>query len=119
MFVRARGVADGRTVERSWHLLAEGDDGPYIPSMAIEAILRKLIAGPRPAAGARSSVDALSLADYDALFERRSIHTGFRSEEPDAPLYRQILGRTEEPRVGTGGGHRCRCRWRPDPLKKN
>src|SRR3546814_2934037 len=53
MFVRARGVADGRTVERSWHLLAEGDDGPYIPSMAIEAILRKLIAGPRPAAGAR------------------------------------------------------------------
>src|SRR3546814_2172097 len=27
MFVRARGVADGRTVERSWHLLAEGDDG--------------------------------------------------------------------------------------------
>src|SRR3546814_7192520 len=36
MFVRARGVADGRTVERSWHLLAEGDDGPDIPSMAIE-----------------------------------------------------------------------------------
>ena len=37
MFVRARGIAGGRPVERSWHLLAEGDDGPYIPSMAIEA----------------------------------------------------------------------------------
>jgi hypothetical protein len=92
MFIRARGLDGGNMVERSWHLLAEGDDGPYIPSMAIEAIVRKLRAGDRPAAGARSSVDALTLADYDALFDGRSIHTGFRSEEPGAPLYRQILG---------------------------
>jgi len=92
MFIRARGLAEGKMVERSWHLLAEGDDGPYIPSMAIEAVVRKLRAGDRPAAGARSSVDALSLADYDALFANRSIHTGFRSEEPGAPLYRQLLG---------------------------
>lgn len=92
MFIRARGLVDGRMAERSWHLLAEGDDGPYIPSMAIEAIVRKRLAGIRPAAGARSSVDALTLADYDALFDGRSIHTGFRNEEPGAPLYRRILG---------------------------
>lgn len=92
MFLRVRGVAGGKAAERSWHLLAEGDDGPYIPSMAIEAIVRKLRAGDRPAAGARSSVDALTLADYDALFENRSIHSGFRDEQPEAPLYRQILG---------------------------
>lgn len=92
MFIRARGRADGQPVERSWHLLAEGDDGPYIPSMAIEAIVRKLVAGERPAPGARSSVDALTLADYAALFDGRSIHMGFRSEAREAPLYHQILG---------------------------
>src|SRR3546814_11289878 len=85
--------------------------------MAIEAILRKLIAGPRPAAGARSSVDALSLADYDALFERRSIHTGFRSEEPEAPPYRQILGPafdTLPPRLKELHGSKAARRWQGD-----
>lgn len=92
MFVRARGVAAGRAVERSWHLLAEGDDGPYIPSMAVEAVVRKLLAGARPAAGARAAVRALDLADYDALFRGRTIFTGFRKDEAAGPLYRDILG---------------------------
>jgi hypothetical protein len=93
MFVRARGTRDGKPVEASWHLLAEGDDGPYIPSMAIEAIVRKCLAGAPPAPGARPATRALELADYDALFVDRSIHTGFRAPEPaDAPLYRKVLG---------------------------
>lgn len=93
MFVRARGTANGRPVERSWHLLAEGDDGPYIPSMAVEAIVRKLLAGDRPHSGARSAVRALELADYDALFRGRNIQSGFRSDETDdGPLYRRVLG---------------------------
>lgn len=92
MFLRVRGVAGGQPVERSWHLLAEGDDGPYIPSMAIEAIVRKLRHGERPAAGARSSAGALTLADFEALFAPRAIHTGWRSEDPSAPFYRRILG---------------------------
>ncbi len=92
MFIRARGLAEGVEVERSWHLLAEGDDGPYIPSMAVEGIVRKLLAGTRPEPGARSATRALSLADYDALFANRSIHTGFRETCPGAPLYRRILG---------------------------
>jgi hypothetical protein len=92
MFVRARGVALGKPVEQSWHLLAEGDDGPYIPSMAVEGIVRKLLAGERPATGARSGVGALALADYDALFRGRQIFTGFRDDDADAPLYRRILG---------------------------
>ncbi|WP_428683762.1 DUF4166 domain-containing protein [Sphingopyxis sp.] len=92
MFVRARGLADGKPVERSWHLLAEADDGPYIPSMAIEAIVRKWLAGTRPVPGARSSVGALDLADYDALFANRDIHTGFRDHDSAAPLYRRLLG---------------------------
>src|SRR3546814_17309263 len=60
------------------------------------------------------SVDALSLADYDALFERRSIHTGFRSEEPEAPPYRQILGPafdTLPPRLKELHGRKAARRW--------
>jgi hypothetical protein len=92
MFVRARGLRDGKNIEQSWHLLAEGDDGPYIPSMAIEAIIRKLIAGERLEAGARPATHALEISDYDALFHGRSIFAGFRHQDISAPLYQQLLG---------------------------
>lgn len=93
MFVRARGTRDGKPIEMSWHLLAEGDDGPYIPSMAIEAIVRKCLAGHSPAPGARPATRALELADYEALFSNRSIFTGFRTtEDLTAPLFRRVLG---------------------------
>ncbi|MEG2806334.1 DUF4166 domain-containing protein [Stenotrophomonas sp.] len=92
MYVRATGRRDGRALEQSWHLLAEGEDGPYIPSMAVEAVLRKLLAGQRPADGARPATHALELEDYERLFDGRSIHTGFRCEDPQAALYPQLLG---------------------------
>lgn len=92
MFVRARGLAAGKPMEMSWHLLAEGDDGPYIPSMAIEALIRKMLNGERPQSGARAGTRALELADYDELFRNKTIFTGFRREEPDAPLFRRLLG---------------------------
>lgn len=92
MYVRARGLHDGMETTLSWHLLAEGDDGPYIPSMAIEAVVRKLLAGTRPADGARPATHALELSDYQTLFAGRHIHTGFRHEDPTASLYRQVLG---------------------------
>jgi hypothetical protein len=79
MFVEVEGVdAAGRPVTRSWHLVAEGDDGPLIPSMAIESIVRRLLDGQRPDPGARSAARDLELEDYDRLFARRMIHTGFR-----------------------------------------
>jgi saccharopine dehydrogenase-like NADP-dependent oxidoreductase len=93
MFVHVTGHRDGLPVERSWHLLAEGDDGPYIPSMAIEAIVRKLLNAEPPDNGARPATQALTLTDYETLFETRTIFMGFR-DTPDraAPLYRQVLG---------------------------
>lgn len=42
--------------------------------------------------GARAGTDALNLADYDRLFRSKTIYTGFRREEPDVPLFRQLLG---------------------------
>lgn len=94
MFVVVSGTGpDGQKRERSWHLLAEGDDGPLIPSMAAEAIVRQCLDGRPPAPGARAAVRELELADYEALFARRTIHTGIRVPVPaDAPLYRRVLG---------------------------
>ena len=92
MIVRVKGVREGRESVKSWHLLAEGDDGPFIPSMAIEALIRKRLKGERPVPGARSAVRALELSDYDALFQNRAIVTGFREERSDDTIYRRVLG---------------------------
>ncbi|MDR6265892.1 DUF4166 domain-containing protein [Roseobacter sp. N2S] len=93
MFVHARGLHNGQAVEQSWHLLAEGDDGPYIPSMAIEAIIRKTLTGMPPETGARPATRALDLSDYETLFKTRTIYAGMREQQSEcAPLYRQILG---------------------------
>lgn len=77
MFVSITGLDKAqKTIGRSWHLLAEGNDGPLIPSMAIEAIVRKSLDGQSPAAGARSAATELELSDYEELFQRRTIYTG-------------------------------------------
>jgi hypothetical protein len=93
MFVAVGGIgAGGEGIERSWHMVAEGDDGPFIPSMAVEAIIRRRLDGHRPAAGARAALRELELADYEALFARRRIFSGIRIPQPGAPLYRRLLG---------------------------
>ncbi len=94
MFVEIEGADDaGRVIRRSWHLLAEGDAGPVIPSMAIAAIVRNELDGRRPAAGARAATGELELADYDAIFRPYAIRHGVRDESAvgDAPLYRRVL----------------------------
>jgi hypothetical protein len=79
MFVSVTGTKHaGGIVERSWHLVAEGDDGPYIPSMAIEGIVRGSLHGIIPRAGARPCIDELELSDYDGLFKNHNVHTGIR-----------------------------------------
>ena len=94
MFVEIRGVrANGDPITRSWHLVAEGDEGPRIPSLAAEIVIRRMLDGREPAAGARSAVNEIELADYARLFEQRAIVWGMREESgADGSLYRRILG---------------------------
>jgi uncharacterized protein DUF4166/saccharopine dehydrogenase-like protein len=96
MFVLVDGVGSrGERIERSWHLVADGDDGPLIPSMAAAAIIRRCLDGRLPAVGARSAATELELGDYAALFASHRINTGRRQVQPDdlrAPLYRRLLG---------------------------
>ncbi|WP_216361243.1 SDR family oxidoreductase [Caulobacter mirabilis] len=94
MFVAVAGEdADGRPVARSWHLVAEGADGPFIPSMAAEATIRGLLDGRRPAAGARPATSDLELADFEPAFARKAIAAGVREPVAEAePVYHQVLG---------------------------
>lgn len=95
MFVEISGRDEHQNrVRKSWHLLAEGRDGPLIPSMASAAIIQKLLAGKIIGPGARTAICDLNLKDYDALFSQRTIYTGFRQDEPRTPasLYETILG---------------------------
>lgn len=95
MFVEVAGQsANGESVRREWHLLAEGNDGPLIPCMAVEAVIRQLLAGQTPPAGARTAISDVDLSHYEALFARRTIYTGVRERTSLAttPLFERILG---------------------------
>ena len=96
MFVEVRGLsADQRPLHHSWHLVAEGEDGPYIPCMALQAVVRKVLAEQAPAPGARSAANDVEVADYADLFAKRSIYTGVREHHPDGAktgLFQQLLG---------------------------
>jgi len=96
MFVSVEGTDNsGKKIERSWHLLAEGGDGPLIPSMAVEAIILHTLSGKKPSAGARPATRELELEDYEVIFQNRTIFTGQSASKLDtdpAPLYQRILG---------------------------
>jgi hypothetical protein len=94
MFVEAGGVdADGRAVRRSWNLVAEGADGPLIPSIASAAVIMRTLEGRPPAAGARPADRDLELEDFEPFFAAHRIVTGVRDALPaSAPVYAQVLG---------------------------
>ncbi|MGD0866815.1 MAG: DUF4166 domain-containing protein [Rhizomicrobium sp.] len=95
MFVEVAGAnADGAQIRRSWHLLAEGDDGPFIPAMAVAALVRRALDGRTPVPGARAAVRELELEDYEHLFSGRAIATGIRNDAlcNSTPLYARMLG---------------------------
>ena len=95
MFVEVSGeAAEGQAVTRSGHLLAEGRHGLYIPSMAVEAIVRNWLDGRPPRAGARPATSELELSDYKRVFADRPIVTGTRNGtgSGDPGLHARILG---------------------------
>jgi hypothetical protein len=96
MFVSVEGTnPGGERIERSWHLLAERGDGPFIPSMAVQALILQSLDGKKPDTGARPATQELEVSDYEAIFKNRTIYTGQRESIADigsVPLYKRILG---------------------------
>jgi hypothetical protein len=93
MFVKVTGRdGEDRMVAKSWHLLAEGDSGPSVPAMAIDAIIRRCLDGRPPAPGARHAAGELMLDDFARGFAVKNIVTGERQDQHrNLPLYRRVL----------------------------
>jgi hypothetical protein len=100
MFVLIHGLdQDGKQVERSWHLVAEGNDGPFIPSMGVTALIKNILAGKKPLSGARPGTQDVELEDYETIFETKNIYMGQRENSEstnNAPLYQRLLGNAWE-----------------------
>jgi hypothetical protein len=99
MFVVIEGFDNqGERHERSWHLIAEGDAGPFIPVMGIEAIVHRTLNGKKPTSGARGAITDLELEDYEKLFQKHAIVTGRRESksinDTVLTLYQKLLGQS-------------------------
>jgi hypothetical protein len=94
MFVTVQGTdVQQRPIEKTWFLIAEEDSGPFIPSMAAQVLIRRLLAGEQIPPGARDALGDISLFDYEQLFAKHRIVTSMRSAPPqDASLFERILG---------------------------
>ena len=74
MHVTVQGtLAQGGTAARTWHLVATEGDGPYVPTLAAAALIRKLTEGEKPSSGARPCLGMLTLVDFAQELDGLSI----------------------------------------------
>lgn len=72
---------------RFWRMLAEGGDGPYVPAIAIRALLRR---GEFPV-GAQPALEVISLAEAEGAMGDLSVTTEVVSE-PVQAIFPRVLG---------------------------
>ncbi len=95
MFVRLYGQdRRGTLCRRRWHLIAEGDKGPFIPAMAAAVVIRNCLAGRPPAVGARPAASELELDNFAPYFDQLDISTALLKDVPEdrsRPVFRRLL----------------------------
>ena len=65
MHVAVTGVTgEGQSVSRAWQLVATDGDGPYVPTLAASALVRKIANGNYQYAGAMPCLGLLTLEDF-------------------------------------------------------
>lgn len=91
MAVRLFGLAGGRRLERRWTLIADRDEGPEIPSLAVPILLAKAAAG-ELAPGARDAGLLLTLDDYaPSLAQLAAVQEIVEIPQPPS-LYSRVMG---------------------------
>ena len=116
MFVRASNDAQ----RRSWHMIAQGDDGPRIPAIPSAIMARKWLRGETVPPGARTAITDITLADFETEFSRLKITHGIFDDTPQPRnLYEEVLGKAYEEmsapirnlhRIGKGKTFEGRCK---------
>ena len=77
MHVAVQGrLASGEPVQRQWSLVAAQDHGPYVPTLAASALVRRLQQGLSLPPGAQPCVGVLTLQDFGAEVEGLQIRLG-------------------------------------------
>ena len=76
----------------SWHLVAEEDDGPYVPTLPVVALVRQFLRGTPPAAGAYSGDQIIGLQDLALEFAKLKIAYGLHYDGTGLPVYEAVLG---------------------------
>jgi hypothetical protein len=95
MFVTVSGRrAPSTQITRSWHLVADGARGPYVPVIAAAAIVNNCNTGSAPSAGARPATRELEMKDFDHYLESLGIKSGVheKARSSESSLYRRVLG---------------------------
>lgn len=104
-FYRARGlfrfgihrggmIVSGRNSNKaaSWHLVAEGDHGPFVPTLPAVALVKHYLNNNIPAYGAYSGDEVIDLKDLKPELEKLSISYGLQYDGHDRPVYKAVLG---------------------------
>lgn len=91
MSVRLFGLAGDKRIERRWTLIAERDDGPEIPALAVPPIAARILSGQEPP-GARDAGHSLSLADFEPGFSKLAIVHASEERVLRPSLYARVLG---------------------------
>jgi hypothetical protein len=95
MHVRVRGCSrTGAPIEREWTLVARDGHGPFVPTLAAAALVRRLAQGADLPCGAMPCVGVLTRAEILSAADGLSISTG---EAPvSTGLFRQAAGAAYE-----------------------
>jgi hypothetical protein len=84
MHVTVRGGREGKRIARHWTLVAERDDGPYVPATASSVLAKRLCGvpgyAPLPARGAAPCVGLVALDEFMRELAGRAIRVEQRDE---------------------------------------
>ena len=105
LFHRARGLfrfgihrggmivsATNSTGAASWHLVAEGDYGPFVPTLPAVALVKKYLNNKAPVPGAYSGDEVIDLQDLEPEFAKLNIRYGLQYDGHDRPVYEASMG---------------------------
>lgn len=85
MVVCVQGRGDAGGVQRTWHVLAEAGDGPYIPALPAAALVERW-QQTAPVPGARACIAELSRQDIEGQLQTLQTQT-YVEEKPHTPLF--------------------------------
>lgn len=92
MFMLIKGIHnEGSLASQQWNLIANQGDGPFIPILAAEILIKRWLAHP-PQSGARSATSEITLKEFRMIFDSLAIQSSFSNMRPAPPLFQHVLG---------------------------